>query len=259
MRNLKFIILAVCGIILSSCSREDDHKTLRVVASVTPHADLIEQVIPELKKQGITLELITMNDYLLPNKLVDEKQADVNFFQHVPFLDYQNKTDNLHLEALGKIHLEPMGLYSKKYTLNDDLYKKTVAIPLDPSNEKRALLLLEKQGLITLSGEKDTLLDITSNPYQLKLIEVEAACLCRLYDDVDFAVIPTNFALEIGLNPQKMALSLESSDSPYANILAIHPDNPKKEALQALLTALKSEKMQEYIKTQFQGALIPAN
>lgn len=258
MRNLKFLIASSLALLVSSCSRDDDHKTLRVVASVTPHAELIEQIIPDLKKQGIKLELITMNDYLLPNKLVDEKEADVNFFQHIPFLDYQNKSDNLHLKAFGKIHLEPMGLYSKNFTLDSNLQKKTVALPLDPSNEKRALLLLEKAGLITLEGEKDTLQDITSNPFKLHFVEVEAACLCRLYDDVDLAIIPTNFALEIGLNPQKQALLLESSDSPYANILAIHPDNPKKEALNALLEALQSEKIKTYIETQYQGSIIPA-
>lgn len=257
MRNLKmFVCAALIGSLVVSCSKNDS-KTLRIAASSIPHAELIEQIIPDLKQQGISVELITMNDYLLPNKLVDEKQIDANFFQHIPFLDYQKNMDHLQVEVLGKIHIEPMGLYSKKHTLKDISHKK-IALPLDPSNEQRALKLLESEGLITLSGASDTIRDISSNPYHLEFIEMESAILPRVIQDVDFAVIPTNFALEAGLTPKDDALILESENSPYANIIAVHPENEKKEALLKLLQAMQSEKMQKYIQDSFKGAILPA-
>lgn len=252
---LAFLWLCFC---LSSCSK-NDQKILRVVASPTPHSEMIEHLIPEMKKHGITLEVITLTDYLLPNKLVDEHEADANFFQHIPFLEHQKTEQGLQLEVLGKVHLEPMGIYSKTLSKGSDFTGKKVALPLDPSNESRALKLLQDAGLITLNPEgAETIHDIASNPYGLKFLEVDAAILPRLYDDFDLAVIPTNFALQVGLNPSQDALFLESQDSPYANILVINPSSTKKQELQILLDSLQSEKMVHFIKDNYKGAIIPA-
>jgi len=245
--------------LLMACSKDEAH-TLRVVASPTPHAEMLEYLVPILKKQGIDLEIVTLTDYLLPNKLIDEKEVDANFFQHLPFLQNQKREERLDLEVMGKIHLEPMGIYSKNLKKGDDFSGKKVALPLDPTNEARSLKLLEEAGLITLNPEGyQTILDITSNPMNLQFIEIDAALLPRIFDDVDLACIPTNFALQAGLNPSSDALYLESKDSPYANILVINPHSEKKEALKKLLDAMKSKPMQEFIKTTYQGAIIPAD
>lgn len=258
MRKAKYFLplLLLC---LVACS-SDNKKTLRVVASPTPHSEMIEFLIPEMKKKGINLEVITITDYLLPNKLVDENQADANFFQHIPFLEYQKSEQGLNLEVLGKIHLEPMGLYSMKYKNINEWKGKTIAIPLDPSNEGRALKLMHEAGLITLACDNpSSLSDIEKNLYDLQFLEVDAAILPRLYEDIDLTIIPTNFALQAGLNPSKDALLLESSDSPYANIVVINPETEKKQELQMLLDCLQSEMMKDYIKENYKGAIIPAN
>lgn len=258
MQKVKLFGLSIITIMLSACA-SDKQKTLRVVASPTPHSEMIEFLIPELKKQGINLEVITITDYLLPNKLVDENEADANFFQHIPFLEYQKKEQGLDLEVLGKIHLEPMGLYSFKLKQTDDFTGKKIALPLDPSNEARALKLLSDAGLISLANEgAESIYDITHNPYNLSFLEVDAAILPRLYEDIDLAVIPTNFALQAGLNPSKDALFLESEDSPYANIIVINPHSSKKEQLDVLLKSLQSEQMKDFIKENYKGAIIPA-
>jgi D-methionine transport system substrate-binding protein len=256
------INLVICSVILfciSSCKQSSSSKTLRVIASPTPHTEMLEACAPILKKQGIELEIITIADYLLPNRLVDEKQADANFFQHLPFLDYQKKEFSLACEVLGKIHLEPMGLYGKKIKNRQDFYDKTIAVPMDPSNEARALKLLEAEGMIKLDETfYDSIIHIKENPYRLKFVEIDAALLPRIFDDVDLAVIPTNFALQLSLNPSKDAILIESNDSPYANILVSHPQSNKKAELKALIDALKSEEMKAYIQQSFKGAIIPA-
>jgi D-methionine transport system substrate-binding protein len=245
-------------LLVASCSK-DTKKTLRVIASPTPHSEMMEFIIPELKSRGITLEVITLTDYFLSNRLIDEKEADANFFQHIPFLEYHKKQQHLHLEVLGKIHLEPMGLYSHKLHKISDFTGKKVALPLDPSNEARALKLLEDASLITLDPKGyESIHDIVKNPYNLTFVEVDAALLPRIFEDVDLAVIPTNFALQAGLNPSKDALFLESTQSPYANVLVGHPDSTKKEELQILLEVLQSDKMHEFIWKTYQGAIIPA-
>lgn len=253
-------VLVLCILfLLAACSCENQ-KTLRVVASPTPHSEMIEFLIPEMKKQGINLEVITITDYLLPNKLVDEKQADANFFQHIPFLEYQKKEQGLNLKVLGKIHLEPMGLYSLKIKNFADFKNKKIALPLDPSNEARALKLLSDVGIISLTKDQpESICDIKDNPYNLQFLEVDAALLPRLYQDIDLAIIPTNFALQAGLNPSEDALLLESTDSPYANIVVIHPESTKQQELDILLQYLHSDLMKDFIKENYKGAIIPAN
>jgi D-methionine transport system substrate-binding protein len=258
MRKARYLIPFTLLVLFSACQKESK-KTLRIIASPTPHSEMLEFIIPELKKQGINLEVITLTDYLLPNKLIDEKEADANFFQHIPFLEYQKNEEHYNLEVLGKIHLEPMGIYSKNLEKTDNLSGKSIAIPLDPSNEKRALNLLEQAGLIILNSVANpTILDIKINPYNLTFIEVDSALLPRIFSDVDLAVIPTNFALQASLNPQKDALFLETGDSGFANVVVIHSESEKKEELSILLDCLKSEKMEEFIRTTYRGAIIPA-
>jgi len=257
MQKVKFFALAGLLFLLASC--KDEKKTLRVVASPTPHAEMLEYLQADLKKQGVNLEVITLTDYLLPNKLIDEKQADANFFQHIPFLEHQKKEEDLNLEVIGKIHLDPMGIYSEKFKKFEEFEGKKIALPLDPSNEARALKLLQDAGLVTLNPEGYlSVQDIVSNPYNLKFIEIDAALLPRIFSDVDFACVPTNFALQIGLTPSKDALYLESTDSPYTNVLVGNPNTEKKKELSLLLEALKSEKMQNFINETYKGAIIPA-
>jgi len=168
MWKIKAIFVLCLACIFSSCTNSSETKTLRVIASPTPHTEMLEACVPLLKKQGIDLEIITIADYLLPNRLVDEKQADANFFQHLPFLDYQKKEFTLACEVLGKIHLEPMGLYAKKIKSRQDFYDKSIAVPMDPSNEARALKLLEQEGIIKLNEAcYDSIIHITENPYRL--------------------------------------------------------------------------------------------
>jgi len=259
MGKIKGLLFGLILVLLIGGCGKQPTQSLRVVASPTPHTEILEQAASELKKQGIDLEIITVMDYYLPNRLVDEKEVDANFFQHEPFLDYQKNQQNLQLEILGKVHIEPMGIYGKTLSSHSDFTKNSVALPSDPSNQARALLLLETSGLITLKKDASpSVFSIVENPYELVWIEVDAALLPRLYDEVDLAVIPTNFALQIGLTPEKDALFLENRDSPYANIVVIHPHSSKKEALNKLIETLQSEKMETFLKEHYHGAILPA-
>ena len=254
-----FLLFTLC--VLSSCS-SSSQKSLKVIASATPHAQLLEFVKPDLKEQGIDLKIIICDDYNTPNRALADKEVDANFFQHLPFLDEQIKQFHYPIMSLAKIEIEPMGLYSKKLLSLSDLKEKgTVAIPNDPTNEARALRLLESQGLIKLEDSNNlqaTVIHITQNPKQLKFIEIDAAMLPRVLDDVDLAVINTNYALQAGLSPTKDALALESKDSPYVNIIAIRIDEDDRPDIQALKSAMTSEKMRHFIIEKYQGAILPA-
>ncbi len=246
-------------LLAASCSKKND-QALKVAATPMPHAQILKQVQSDLKDQGIDLKIIEVDDYHIPNRALSEKEVDANYFQHLPFLEEQKANFNYSIICFAKIHLEPMGLYSKKIMHLAQLKPKdSVAIPNDPTNEFRALLLLQEAQLITFSSHelgKATIADITSNPKQLRFKEVDAALLPRTLDDVSLSAIPTNFALQAHLNP-KEALLLESSDSPYANILAIREGDEHNEKLIALKKALLSDKIKNYIQTTYQDAIIP--
>jgi D-methionine transport system substrate-binding protein len=239
-------------------------EVLRVAASPVPHAEILEFVKPRLKAQGIDLQIRVFTDYIQPNLQVEEKHLDANFFQHRPYLESFNREHGTHLVEIpnSKVHIEPFGAYSKKIRSVAQLREGAiVAVPNDPSNSGRALVLLQKQGLIKLRDPSNILAtarDITFNPKKLKVRELEAATLPRVLDDVDLALINTNYALEAGLDPTRNALFIEGADSPYANFVAARPDNAGSPAIQKLVQALHSPDVREFIKKKYRGAVIPA-
>ncbi len=255
------IILLLCAVLLASCSSQGK-KGLKVVATPVPHAEMLEFVKPDLKAQGIDLIIVVTGDYNVPNRALADKDADANFFQHIPFMEEQIKQFHYPIMSLAKIEIEPMGIYSKKITKLADLKENaTIAIPNDPTNEARALMLLQKQGLIQLDGTKSlqaTIVNISSNPKHIKFIEVDPAMLPRSLQDVDAAVINTNYALEAQLSPEKDALALEDKDSPYANVIAIRQGDENRPDIQALKAAMTSEKMKTFIAEKYKGAILPA-
>ncbi|KOR82602.1 MetQ/NlpA family ABC transporter substrate-binding protein [Paenibacillus solani] len=236
--------------------------TLKVGASPSPHAKILEHVKPALEKEGVNLEIVEFTDYVLPNTQVDSKEIDANFFQHKPYLDNEIKERKLNLEPVIAVHVEPLGAYSKTIKSVDELKDGAiVAIPNDPSNGGRALTLLSKNGIIKLADEtklEATAKDIVENPKNLKFKEVEAPMLPRMLDELDLAVINTNYALEAGLDPTKDALFIEDKENPYANLLVARPDNKDSDAIQKLAKALTSEDVKTFIEQEYKGAVIPA-
>lgn len=254
-------LLLLLVLFLAGCHEKET--TLKVAATPVPQAEILEQIAPDLAKRGIKLEVIVVEDYHLPNRLLAEKRVDANFFQHIPFLDEEKKAFHYNLVVMAKVHIEPMGLYSKRIkSLNELKEGATVAIPSDPTNEARALHLLEQDHLITLKAgatELATPLDIAENPRKLKFREVDAPFLARALPDVDMAAIPANFALAVGLCPEKDALSLESGNSPYANVLVVRKGDEKREDLQILAELLRSDKIRAFLEKKYCGSLLPAS
>lgn len=260
------LLLAGCGSDNASAGAGGKDKVvLTVGASPVPHAEILEQIKPVLEKEGIELKITQFTDYVTPNTALAEKELDANFFQHVPYLEKFTAEHNLKLASAGKVHIEPMGIYSKSIT-NKDLKAalpqgSKVAVPNDPSNGGRALLLLQKAGLITLKDPNNiyaTKADIVNNPLNLEIVELEAAQLPRSLDDVAIAVINTNFALEAGLNPVNDALFLEDKDSPYANIVAVRAGDENRPEIQKLMKALQSPEVKKFIEDKYKGAILPA-
>ncbi|WP_288480352.1 MetQ/NlpA family ABC transporter substrate-binding protein [uncultured Deinococcus sp.] len=236
--------------------------TLRVGASPVPHAEILEFVKPTLAKQGVNLVIREFSDYVQPNLALADGSIDVNFFQHLPYLNSFQKDRPLGIVAGAKVHVEPIGVYSRRAQKLSDLKAgATIAIPNDPSNSGRALKLLERAGLIRLKagvGVSATVLDITTNVKRLRFRELEAAQLPRALDDVDAAVINTNYALDAGLNPLKDALLLEDKRSPYANLLAAKPATLKNPDYLKLVKALQSPEVKAFILKKYSGAVVPA-
>ena len=236
--------------------------TLTVAASPTPHAVILEQCVPILAEQGIDLVINEYSDYVVPNTAVEDGDEDANYFQHIPYLEEFNETRGTHLVDVASVHIEPMGVYAGKTASLEELADGAViAIPNDATNEGRALLLLEAQGLITLDDSSNltaTPNNIVDNPKNLEFQELEAATIPSVLADVDLAVINSNYALGAGLNPTTDALAIESSDSPYVNVLVVKEGNENNEAIQALVEALHSDTIRDYITETFDGAVVPA-
>ena len=234
--------------------------TLRVGASPVPHAEILEFVKPTLARQGVNLVIREFSDYVQPNLALADSSIDVNFFQHLPYLNSFQQGRPLGIVAGAKVHVEPIGVYSRRVQKLRDLKAgATVAIPNDPSNS--ALKLLERAGLIRLKagvGVSATVLDITTNVKRLRFRELEAAQLPRALGDVDAAVINTNYALDAGLNPLKDALLLEDKRSPYANLLAAKPATLKNPDYLKLVRALQSPEVKAFILKKYSGAVVPA-
>ncbi|MGY4534111.1 D-methionine transport system substrate-binding protein [Pseudomonas sp. TE3786] len=255
---MKKLLAAVAAFAAISAHAE----TLTVAASAVPHAEILEFIKPTLAKEGVDLQVKVFTDYVQPNVQVSEKRLDANFFQHQPYLDEFNKSRGTQLVSIVGVHVEPFGAYSSKYKSLDELPQgATVVIPNDATNGGRALLLLDKAGLIKLKDQHNILAtskDIAENPKGLKFRELEAATLPRVLSQVDLALINTNYALEAKLDPKKDALVIEGSDSPYVNNLVARPDNKDSAAIQKLAKALTTPEVKKFIEDKYKGAIVPA-
>lgn len=268
------MLLAALSIFaLASCGGNDEaaendnaeSTTIKVGASVTPHAEILEAAKPLLEEQGYTLEIVEFNDYVQPNLNVDSGELDANYFQHKPYMDEFNEENDTNLVAVAAIHYEPFGLYPGKTATVEELADgASIAIPNDGTNEARALLLLQQEGLITLSedaGLSATKVDIAENPKNLDIKEIEAAQLARSLSDVDMAVINGNYAIEAGLVVGTDAIATEDADSiaaeTYANVVAVKAGNEENEAIKALVEALQSDEIKQFMEETYNGAVIP--
>ncbi len=235
---------------------------LTVAATAIPHAEILEFVKPKLAAEGVDISVKVFTDYVQPNVQVAEKRIDVSYFETGPYLDEFNKGRGTNLARVVGVHIEPLGVYSAKLkSLGDVADGAGVAIPNDASNGGRALLLLQKAGLITLKDPANpisSLRDIAANPKHLKFRELEGAMLPRVLSQVDLAVINTNYALDAKLNPTKDALAVEDGKSPYVNFLVARPDNRDAPAVKKLAAALTSPEVKEFMAKKYQGAVLPA-
>ena len=268
---LKFAVAGAVALGLTACVGGEEKKAeavkaepkktlIKVGATPVPHSEILAVAKPLLKAKGYDLEIVEFTDYVTPNIAVDEGELDANFFQHVPYLTQFNQSKNTNLVKTVNVHLEPMGLYSNKLKDISQLQDgATIAVPNDPTNESRALDILVKKGLLTFKDVKlKTALDIVDNPKNLKIKELDAPQLPRVIDEVDAAIINTNYALAAGLNPLKDALVIESKDSPYANILAVKAGNENKEYIKALNEVLNSQEIKKFILENYKGAIVEA-
>lgn len=277
MKKIISLILAISITILGAvgCTAKTTEQTtgaapveapkatvIKVGATPIPHAELLNFVKPILEKQNIKLEVIEFQDYVQPNTALVDKELDANFFQHQPYLDSFNKERGQNLLSVGSVHVEPLGLYSKNIkNINELKDGAVIAIPNDPSNASRALLLLQANGLLKLKDGgsiTSTEKDIVENPKNLKIELAEAAQLPRVLEDVSAAVINTNYALPANLNPVKDALIIEGKESPYANNVVVRSGDQDRDEIKKLVEALNSPEVKKFIEDKYQGAVVPA-
>ena len=262
--------LCACGGTTDDASSDDTEPAgepvvLKIAASPTPHAEILQQVVSILAEQNITLEITEYGDYVIPNTAVEEGDENANYFQHGPYLDQFNKENGTHLVSVAKVHYEPMGVYAGMTATLEELPDGAViAVPNDATNEARALLLLESLGLIELNHEAGldaTPNDITSNPKNLQFKELEAAMLPQTIEEVNLSVINANYALQADLSPAEDALAIESSDSEaaqtYANIIVVKEGDENNEAVLALIEAIQSDAVRDFINETYSGSVVP--
>ena len=234
--------------------------TLNVAASPTPHAEILKQCVPILAEQGIDLQIHEYSDYVVPNTAVEDGDEDANYFQHVPYLDDFNTTRGTHLVSVTGVHIEPMGIYAGKSDSLDNLPDgASVAVPNDATNEGRALLLLEAQGLIKLADDSNlssTPKDIVENPKNLTFTEVEAATIPSIASEVDLAVINSNYAIPAGLDPMTDALAMEDGSSAYVNVLVCKEGNENEPKIKALVAALQSQQVKDFMDENYKGSVV---
>ena len=273
MKNRKFVTVSLAaalaiGTITANgvlVSADAEKGTIKVAASATPHAEILEEAKPILEKEGWDLEVTVFDDYVQPNLVVESGDFDANYFQHIPYLDNFNEEQGTHLVNAGGIHYEPFGIYpGTKKTLDDLEDGDTIAVPNDTTNEARALLLLQDNGVITLkdgAGLEATVKDIEENPKNIQIEELEAAQVSRVKDEVAFVVLNGNYALQAGYSVSKDSIAHETSDSEaaktYVNIIAVKEGNEDSEAVKALADALKSDEIKDYINETYDGAVVP--
>ncbi len=263
---LSAVLLAGCGGNGGTDTAQADGEAtvITVGASPAPHAEILEAVKPILAEKNIDLQIKEFNDYILPNTATESGEIDANYFQHGPYLEDFNNENGTHLVSVAAIHYEPFGLYAGKVSSLDELADgATIAVPNDGTNEARALMLLEAQGLITLkddAGFTATKLDIVDNPKNINIQEMEAAQIARALADVDMAVINGNYAIEAGLKVSD-AVAVEDKESEaaktYANVLVVKEGNENNEAVKALAEALQSDEIKEFMETKYEGAVVP--
>ena len=273
MKNRKFVTVSLAaalaigtitanGVLVSADAQKG---TIKVAASATPHAEILEEAKPILEKEGWDLEVTVFDDYVQPNLVVESGDFDANYFQHIPYLDNFNEEQGTHLVNAGGIHYEPFGIYpGTKKTLDDLEDGDTIAVPNDTTNEARALLLLQDNGVITLkdgAGLEATVKDIEENPKNIQIEELEAAQVSRVKDEVAFVVLNGNYALQAGYSVSKDSIAHETSDSEaaktYVNIIAVKEGNEDNEAVKALVDVLKSDEIKDYINETYDGAVVP--
>ena len=255
----------VAGTLSTGVYAKDDDKTITVAASATPHAEILEEAKPLLEKEGYDLEVTVFDDYVRPNEVVESGEFDANYFQHIPYLDQFNEEKGTHLVNAGGIHYEPFGIYPGTKDSLDDLEDgDSIAVPNDTTNEARALLLLQDNGVITLkdgAGLEATVKDIEENPKNIQIEELEAAQVSRVKDEVAFVVLNGNYALQAGYSVSKDSIAHETSDSEaaktYVNIIAVKEGNEDNEAVKALVDVLKSDEIKDYINETYDGAVVP--
>lgn len=268
-RNIVSIAIILSLVIgsaaLTGCGGKDgDDKTIKVGASPAPHAEILKEVESELEKDGYKLEVVEFQDYVQPNKALDAGDIDANYFQHKPYMDEFNAKQETELVSIGAIHYEPLGLYQGEKKSIDELAEgDKIAVPNDTTNEARALLLLESEGLIKLkkdAGLTATKQDVVENPKKLEIVELEAAIIPRSMSSVAMGVINGNYALSAGIK-EETAITFESSDSEaaktYANIIAVKKGNEDSEKSKALLKAMTSDKIKKFIEKKYGKAVVP--
>ena len=277
MKHKKLAAALLAGLLavsVTACGNSDDSSaspsaggettTITVGASPAPHAEILEVAKDILAEQGITLEIQQFTDYVMPNNAVEDGSIDANYFQHITYMNDFNEENGTHLVSVAEIHYEPFGLYTGKTDSLDALADGAqIGVPNDATNEARALLLLEQEGLITLAedaGLTATVLDIVENPKNLEIVEMEAAQLPQRLADLDMAVINGNYAIDAGLSIAD-ALAVEASDGEaaqaYANVVAVKEGNENNEAILALVDALQSDEVKSYIEETYSGAVVP--
>lgn len=271
-RNAKRILAAgaaaVLAVGLTACGGKEnkaDDKTITVAASPTPHAEILEAAKDLLKEKGYTLEIKEFDDYPQQNVVVDEGEFDANYFQHQPYLGNFNEEKGSDLVSAAKIHYEPLGIYpGASENLENIKDGAKIAVPNDATNEARALLLLEENGIITLkedAGLNATKKDVEENPHNIEIVELDAAQIARVVEELDFVILNGNYALDAGFNVQTDAIAKEEADSEaaqtYANIIAVKKENKDSEKIKALVEVLQSEEIGKFITDTYEGAVVP--
>lgn len=269
MKKLLAVVLTGAFVVsaLAGCGKSTsaDDKVIKVAASATPHAEILEQAKPLLEAKGYDLQVTVFDDYVQPNEVVESGDFDANYFQHIPYLESFNEEKGTHLVNAGGIHYEPFGIYpGTKASLDELADGDSIAVPNDTTNEARALLLLQDNGIITLkedAGLTATKNDIVENPYNVDIVELEAAQVPRVKDEVAFMVLNGNYALEAGFSVAKDSIAYEKSDSEaaktYVNVIAVKEGNENNDKIKALVEVLTSQEIKDYINNTYDGAVIP--
>jgi len=269
MKKLLAVVLTGAFVVsaLAGCGKSTsaDDKVIKVAASATPHAEILEQAKPLLEAKGYDLQVTVFDDYVQPNNVVEGGDFDANYFQHIPYLESFNEEKGTHLVNAGGIHYEPFGIYpGTKASLDELADGDSIAVPNDTTNEARALLLLQDNGIITLkedAGLTATKNDIVENPYNVDIVELEAAQVPRVKDEVAFMVLNGNYALEAGFSVAKDSIAYEKSDSEaaktYVNVIAVKEGNENSDKIKALVEVLTSQDIKDYINNTYDGAVIP--